>query len=183
MNTPEKIKTKVVSYFNNLKKNKKRILFDIFIFLLIIIIIQFYQTRNLIDNGKKAPDFELLDLNNNQYKLKNYLGKPVLLYFFAPWCTVCKISSGRLNEYVNSIDNKEIIVLAIGLSYNNITELKEFKKEHELSVPVLAGFEQTGQDYKIPGFPTFYFIDKEGKIKSKTVGFTTETGIHLRSSW
>lgn len=32
-----------------------------------------------------APDFQLKDLNGNVVSLKDYRGKPVMLYFWATW--------------------------------------------------------------------------------------------------
>ncbi len=44
-----------------------------------------------IQNGIPAPDFELMDENSIPRKLYDYLGKPVVLYFYpkddTPGCT------------------------------------------------------------------------------------------------
>jgi len=36
--------------------------------------------------GFLAPDFELKDLQGNSHKLSNYLGKPIMINFWASWC-------------------------------------------------------------------------------------------------
>lgn len=36
--------------------------------------------------GKIAPDFEVVDLKGNTFKLSDFNGKPVLLNFWATWC-------------------------------------------------------------------------------------------------
>jgi len=46
---------------------------------------------SLIEPGKKAPAFTLVDQNGETHKLSAYLGRPVILYFYpkddTPGCT------------------------------------------------------------------------------------------------
>ncbi|MDH5716836.1 MAG: TlpA family protein disulfide reductase [Spirochaetia bacterium] len=167
---------KIIQY---LKVHKKDILFyasaiTIFIFM------QNWQSRNLIEDKKPAPEFILTDLQGITHSLSQYKGRPIILYFFAPWCTVCKISSININRVRESYTVDELTILSIALSYNDIKEVENFKKDNNLNIPVLLSDHKTGQEYKIDKFPTIYFINSEGFIKNSTVGFTTKTGIQFR---
>jgi peroxiredoxin len=142
--------------------------------------IQKWQTRNLIPSNEVAPSFILSGIDGKSYDLSKFKGKPVVLYFFAPWCTVCKLSTGNVEDYYEGLGVGDAEVFAIALSYTNVNEIVAYQKQYGLTMPVLLGNEQVEMSYKVEGFPTFYFIDSVGKIKNHTIGFTSETGIALR---
>ena len=51
--------------------------------------------------GYKAPDFKLLDVQGNTVTLSQYLGKPVVVNFWATWCISVwkkRLSSRRIIE-------------------------------------------------------------------------------------
>ncbi|MES0488995.1 MAG: redoxin domain-containing protein [Leptospirales bacterium] len=149
-------------------------------YLIILYGVHAYQTRNLIPEEKTAPAFTLTDLKGDSFSLEQYKGKPVMIYFFAPWCSVCNLTSASVGNLHNADTKDETVVLAVGLSYNNVQELEIFAKKHSLEMPVLAGDSRVAEQYHISGFPTFYFIDSKGKVTSRTIGFTTQTGMNLR---
>ena len=149
-------------------------------YLLLLYGVHSWQTRNLIPEEETAPSFTLTDLKGNTFSLEQFKGKPVMLYFFAPWCSVCNLTSKSVNSLYHADDTEKPVILAVGLSHNNVRELQAFAEKHELDIPVLIGDAHVAQKYRITGFPTFYFIDSKGEITSRTIGFTTETGMNLR---
>lgn len=149
-------------------------------YLILLYGVHTYQTRNLVPEDETAPAFTLTDLKGNTISLEQYKGKPVMIYFFAPWCTVCNLTSKSVSSLYDSDETERPVVLAVGLSYNSVQELKGFAQKHNLEMPVLVGDARVADEYHITGFPTFYFIDSNGKVTSRTIGFTTETGMNLR---
>ncbi|MDH5433234.1 MAG: TlpA family protein disulfide reductase, partial [Gammaproteobacteria bacterium] len=104
---------------------------------------------------------------------------PTLIYFFAPWCQVCHASIDNLEDiYQSEKDNINIYLVA--LDWKNLEEILDFLSQHQLSMPVLLGTNQTRSEYKIKGYPSYYLIDSDGKIVSKNFGYSTELGLRVR---
>ncbi len=161
---------------------KKLISYGIqFLVLLIAVFgISKWQARNLLSEKTIAPDFTLSTLANETISLANYKGKKVVLYFFSPWCTVCKLSSHNIVALRNSKSKDKVAVFGVGMSYRSINEITAFAKSHKFNIPVLLGNSGISRDYKIKAFPTIYIIDEQGLVQDRVVGYTTEAGLRLR---
>ncbi len=173
-----------------LKKIKKYIqkhkwaavLFEASIIILVLLLFSWFQNRGTIAaQHKMAPDFILQSIDGKQYQLSQFKGKKVLIYFFAPWCSICHMSGDNLNALRKARSEDELEILVVGLSWDSIDEIKQFAADLALTMPVLIGSEKQLSDYKIKGFPTYFVIDEEGKVDSASVGYSTELGMRLRT--
>lgn len=56
--------------------------------------------------------------------------------------------------------------------------VKKFMEDNHFSFPVLLDSRVTvAQTYALQGTPTTFFIDKEGIIRTKVIGFVSKEGI------
>ena len=140
-----------------------------------------WQGRHLISDDEQAPAFELETLDGGIVSLADTRGRPTVLYFFAPWCTVCNYSSHNIVALREARSEEDLAVYAIGLGWEDAGDLRRFAAEHELNVPVLLGDDRVQRDYKVTSFPTVYVVDPEGNVSDAVVGYTTELGLRLRS--
>ncbi|HEY5734351.1 MAG TPA: redoxin domain-containing protein, partial [Gammaproteobacteria bacterium] len=46
----------------------------------------------------KAPEISSVDLDGSEVSLRDYRGKPLLLYFWASWCPVCRFEHGAITS-------------------------------------------------------------------------------------
>lgn len=143
--------------------------------------VTWYQARRLLPARAPAPEFALVSLAGDPHRLADARGRKVVLYFFAPWCTVCEFSSHNIRALREARTNEELSIYAVGLAWEETAELADFAREHELNVPVLKGNPKVQQSYRIDTFPSIYIIDEEGRIEDRVVGYTTELGLRLRS--
>ncbi|MDH4198913.1 MAG: TlpA family protein disulfide reductase [Spirochaetia bacterium] len=150
-------------------------------FLVFFTVTQQWQTRNLLQKRVDAPELKLHSIDGKEYSIANFRGKQVVLYFFAPWCSVCKLTSGNIETLQKYSDPKKLQILIVGLAYDEPAEIAQFQKNHDLTAPVLIGNEALANAYQISGFPVFYFIDEDGKIKSSSIGYTSTPGLFWRS--
>lgn len=136
----------------------------------------------MVGRGEPAPRLVLHDLDDNRVSLSDQRGKTVVLYFFAPWCSVCHASSHNVNVLRQAYPESELAVFAVGLGYETVNELKQFAGKHELSVPVLIGTDETNADYRVSAFPSVYILNGAGEISHRLIGYTTEWGLRLRTA-
>ena len=105
-------------------------------------------------------------------------GQVGVVYFFAPWCFYCRKSIDNLDELVSS--GQLAWARVVALEYENTDDVREFIKETGVQLPVLLGSAQTTKDWQIRGFPTYFVIDGDGKIVSRSVGYSTKIGLQAR---
>ena len=106
-------------------------------------------------------------------------GKKTIVYFFAPWCQVCNFSINNLQSVYQK--NPEIDVIAIALDFVDVDEVKKFTNNHQLTFPVALGNESVKADFKVQGYPSYYVLNGENTIIGRSLGYSSEIGLYLRS--
>ena len=144
--------------------------------------ISFYRELSLLptDDAIVAPSLTLPRLNGDLFVHSELQGKRTIVYFFAPWCQVCHLSIGNLENLY--LDKKQTInVVAVALSYESSNEIEAFVKDKALTFPVLLGTDELMKEYQINGFPSYYVLDSKGMIVAKSQVYSTELGLRLRA--
>ena len=124
--------------------------------------------------NKPAPQFDLEVIGSKKPgALKDYLGKVVILEFWATWCPACRSTHKKLNALVESKGN-EIAVLTISSEEKNV--LENFVKAKNPQFVVLRDSKRiTGQDWTFSAIPAMAVIDKKGVIRNVVIG----AGVYL----
>ncbi len=138
------------------------------------------RASSMLDDQSQVTEVTVLPSLASEIIKVQANGKPLIVYFFAPWCQICHMSIGNLqNTYDSNKDN--IDVIAIALDYAERNEVDNFVARHQLTFPVLLGTEQVKQRFQITGYPSYYVLDEENTIQGKSLGYSTELGLYLRS--
>jgi peroxiredoxin len=137
-----------------------------------------YQTRKHL-SGEPAPAFTLLDLEGRQVSLGAYRHKKVLLHFWATWCGVCRMELPSVRSFHRSLNEDEVL-LTIVEDADDVDALRAFAREHALTYPILLGTRETLRAYRVSSFPTNYFVNGDGTVRTTTVGLSTRLGMSLR---
>lgn len=104
-------------------------------------------------------------------RLQDYLGKVVLIDFWASWCVPCRRALPELNKLQKKYKNKSFTVLAINLDKNS-EDAQHFLKQYPVQYPILINVPAPQINaYQIEGLPVSYLIDKQGKIIERFIGF------------
>jgi thiol-disulfide isomerase/thioredoxin len=109
----------------------------------------------------------------------NSQGKKTVIYFFAPWCNVCHVSIGNLQALYEKNDHLDVI--AVVMDYSQINEVMDFTKQHQLTFPIALGNEEMKKAFSISAYPSYYVLSEENSIIGKSLGYSSELGLYLRS--
>lgn len=120
--------------------------------------------------GKPAPDFTLTSLDGKRkLRLKDVMGKPVFLDFWATWCGPCQLSLPKTQQ-IYKRNRSKAEVLAISNEKPEI--IRKFLKAKKLDIPVyLDPDDKVAKLYNLNPYPTFVLIDKKGTIAEYVPGF------------
>ena len=120
--------------------------------------------------GKRAPDFQLNTLDGQSVSLSDLKGKPVLINFWATWCSPCVYEMPYIQQIYDEWQERGLVLLAINIGESS-SQAAEFMQQHNLSFPVLLDREgNIAQKYNIRGIPTTFFIDRDGIIQDIRIG-------------
>ncbi len=96
----------------------------------------------MLEVGKKAPNFTLLDQDGNKHSLKDYLGKKVILYFYPKDNTSgCTKEACNFKDIYPDIQEKGAVVL--GISKDSTKSHKKFEEKYQLPFTLLADEDTT----------------------------------------
>jgi thiol-disulfide isomerase/thioredoxin len=140
-----------------------------------------FAAKTAVVKGSVAPDFELTTLDGKTLKLSDYRGRAVLLNFWATWCGPCKIEMPWFVELNQKYASQGLTILGVAMDDSGQAEIARFAKEMGVNYPILIGKEKVGDAYGgVPGLPTTFYIDRNGKILDRVVGIVGRSEIEAQ---
>lgn len=132
-----------------------------------------------VAEGRPAPDFNLPAADGKNYSLSQFLGKVVLVEFFAPWCPHCQADSTIMNQVYDKYKDKIQMLMVSAHPYGlgweegqsnpiQMSDITWFRDNFHIQYPMLLDKAvKAGDDYGIAYFPTIYIIGKDGTVFSR----------------
>jgi peroxiredoxin len=125
--------------------------------------------------GSPAPGFELADLEGTQHRLSQYRGDVVLLNFWATWCEPCRVEMPAIDKRYRQLRDKGFVVLGVDFD-EPAAEVRAFRDQVNVSFPLLLDPGGKVQSlYRILGYPTSFFVDREGIVRIMHIGIMDDS--------
>lgn len=127
--------------------------------------------------GLSANAFTLVDSKGKTHSLAQYKGKWVLVNFWATWCPPCL---EEIPDLVALHENKKnnLVVLGVAMDYRDPKAVMQFSDQMMVSYPIILGDQKmAAQVGTIPGLPTTYLYNPEGKVVAYNVGALTREAV------
>lgn len=122
--------------------------------------------------SKKAPAWELKDVDGKTVKSSDFDGKVVILDFWATWCPPCKMEIPGFVELQKKYGDKGLVVIGVSLDEQGPGVVKPFMEQFAINYPVVMGDAKIVQDFGgIEGIPTTFVIDRKGNVISGHTGY------------
>jgi len=91
----------------------------------------------MVEEGDRAPEFELPDQDGKTHKLSDYAGKNVVLYFYPKALTSgCTVQGCGVRDRAAAYDDANAVVL--GVSPDPQSKLREFADKEHLQFTLLG---------------------------------------------
>lgn len=126
-----------------------------------------------------APAIQGNGLDGTAIDLTAYRGEPVLIYFWATWCTICKLEAPTINAIARNHN-----VLTVASWSGDAGEVAKHVESTDFGAPVLVdGDGQWAERYGVRAVPALFVVDGAGELRFATSGYTPGLGLRLRLWW
>ena len=129
------------------------------------------KTAAITDNYK---NFTVIDANGKAVKLSEFIGKPIVVNFWAAWCAPCKSELPHFDKLAKELKGKvEFLMVSV---YLNKDYVKQFVSQNGYTFPLYFDDNEEGSTaYEVSAIPVTVFITADGNIDEKLVGAISET--------
>lgn len=126
----------------------------------------FKDNFNPLDPPVPAPQTAFADANGQTITLKDFLGKVVVLNFWATWCAPCVREMPTLDNLQAQLGGSEMAVVAVSEDRGGAKVVQPFMKRYALR-HLEVYLDRKGalrREFGATGLPTTLVIDTEGKV-------------------
>ena len=128
------------------------------------------------ERTKRAPDFEaeIYPTLEETFNLNENIGTPILINFWASWCVPCEVEFPHIQKMRDKYKKDDLIIFGIN-SFDLTEDAISFL--NRLNISFQTGPDPNGEIndlYEITGLPVTIFIDKQGIIQQKKIGYIDE---------
>jgi len=162
---------------SKLRRWGKEALVMVVIFITIVVLMDLWRAPKMPATFDSTP---LHTLDGNAVTLSALSeDRPLLLYFWASWCGVCRYTTPSVAELVGEGEN----VMTIALRSGTPQEVSRWLAQKKVQLPVVNDASgELSRHWQIGVTPTLVVLYK-GEVVSSTTGWTSYWGMKLRLWW
>lgn len=125
-----------------------------------------------VHKGFQAPNFTLKTPDDQTLSLSDYEGQPVLVFFWASWCSVCKRTMPELQSVYEDFAPRGFEILAINTSFQDTLSnaINYFQSQGYTFTMLLDLDGILSRDYQLHAVPLSVLINPDGEIVDVIIG-------------
>jgi len=135
---------------------------------------EYVPLNNIAINETPKPISSVIfeDFSGKETNIKNYLGKLVIINFWATWCSPCKKEMPSLDSLSQNQKFKNLKIFAVNMEEPNKLKTKNFLsiidvKKLEVYFDRNLNFVK---EFKLRGVPTTILVNKKGEEFARIIG-------------
>ncbi len=123
-----------------------------------------------------APPLQGTLLSGASFDLQRRADGAVLVYFWASWCPICRLSESSIDGIA-----RDWQVVTVAMQSGSAPELRAVMTERGLDYPVLVDRDGAiAARWGVSGVPTSFVVDRSGMIRFAETGYTSGPGLRVR---
>jgi peroxiredoxin len=125
--------------------------------------------------GKNAPAFTLTALDGRKVSLSDYKGRPILVNFWATWCSACKLEMPWFEEFRQKYSPQGFEILGIAQDDAPQDEIFKVVKHINVSYPILLPDGKVAPAYGgVDYLPESFYVGRDGVVQIQTAGLASD---------
>ena len=122
-----------------------------------------------------APNFSLKNASGQTVELAKLHGKVVVVNFWATWCGPCRAEIPGMLDVYEKYKGKGLEIVGISVDRDGWPVINPFVKKLNIKYPVVLGNGEVTDAYGgIDAIPTSFFVDREGRVLLRHVGYMSK---------
>ena len=123
-----------------------------------------------VEGRPPAPQLVLPDLEGRLHRLDDYRGHTLIINFWATWCAPCRAEIPAMNRASRQLEPDGVVMFAVN-SGEQPEQVRRFLKQMPIEFTVLLDPDtETAGNWSVPGLPTTYVVDSQGRVVYRILG-------------
>ncbi len=125
--------------------------------------------------SQPAPMFVLPLFDGGELELADHLGKPMVINFWASWCSPCRDEAAGLERTWRAYADDGVLFVGVNIQ-DSEQDAREYIDEFNVTYP--NGVDLDGKitvDYGVVGLPVTFFVGTDGIVEGRWVGALPES--------
>ncbi len=118
------------------------------------------------------PRFKLSDLTGKTWSSAQFMGRPLVIDFWATWCHTCKETIPKLVEINEKYKDKGLTIIGISEDKSSDEKVQREAKKFGINYLVLHDKDNSfGSLFGFSGIPSLYVFNRRGELKTAMPGY------------
>jgi len=107
----------------------------------------------------------------NEFDLREFQGKVVVLDFWASWCVPCRRSFPWMNSMQEKYADQGLVIIGVNLDAVD-ADAQDFLRETPANFRIISDPDGAlAREYDVIAMPTSYIFDRNGDLVTRHLGF------------